>query len=327
MNENHKDSELEGLIDACLDGRLSEEEANRLSRWIEESGDARERYWELASVHGMIEQSMQNASLKAVTGEEFVTPMKPEGTPRWPRFSGLAAGMLIGVFSTTAVFGFMVPKGDEASPGPRQISVMRDAFEDPAQTFQRGIARYANGWFFHGSAEVVKTDNPAPVFGDHVLKLAANPERRKGQVHYLIDLSDYPEVRESDRRSIQVGSHFYTSGQGGGDYVIRIGAFAEPPEEVGVIWAKPAEIQERALQQVSRQSLKNEAQVGWQELTTDMSIPVGTRTVIVGISASHGRDQPNDRDRYLDAVSMQFVVDSPEAPAPGDVDRSGSLED
>ena len=73
MKEKDNNSELDALIDACLDGRLSEAEADRLSQWIEESSEARERYWELASVHGMIEQSMQSASLKAATGEEFVT--------------------------------------------------------------------------------------------------------------------------------------------------------------------------------------------------------------------------------------------------------------
>ncbi len=308
MKEKHNDSELDALIDACLEGRLSEEEADRLSQWIEDSSDARERYWEMASVHGMIEQSMQNVSLKAVTGEDVVTPMKPGGLSRWPRITAVAAGIVIGVLSTTAVFGFVAPRITEVRP--TLVSVMRDAFEDPSQTFQRGIARYANEWFYHGKVEVIKTNNPKPVSGDHVLKLAPSPERKKGQVHYLIDLNDYPEVMESENRSIQVGSHFYTSGEGGGDYVIRIGAFAEPPEEVGVIWTKPSDIQDRALQQISRQSLKNEEQVGWQELTTDMSIPEGTRTVIVGIMASRGRNESNDRDRYLDAVSMQFVVDS-----------------
>jgi hypothetical protein len=315
MKEDHNESELDALIDACLDGRLSNEEADRLSKWIEDSSDARQRYWELASVHGMIEQSMQNASLKAVTGEAAVTPMTPKRLSRWPRVSAVAAGMVIGILSTTAVFGIVVPRVTEVRP--TLISVMRDAFEDPGQTFQRGIARYANEWFYHGKVEVVRSDNPEPVSGEHVLKLSPNPERKKGQVHYLIDLHDYPEVMKSGDRSIQVGGFFYTSGEGGGEYVIRIGAFAEPPEQVGVIWAKPSEIQDRALQQISRQSLKNEEQVGWQELMTDMSLPEGTRTVIVGIMASHDHDDPNYRNRYLDAVSMQFVLDYPDATSMG----------
>lgn len=319
MRENHKDSELEAMIDACLEGRLSEEEAIRLSQRIEESSEARERYWEMASVHGMIEQSMQSVSLKAVTGERGVTPMNPQGLSRWPRITAVAAGITIGVLSTSAVFGFVSPKFSGARP--TLVSVMRDAFEDPAQTFQRGIARYANQWFHHGKVEVLETVNPAPISGDYVLRLAPSPERRKGQVHYLIDLNDYPEVMKADQRSIQVGSHFYMSGEGGGGYVIRIGAFAESPEEVGVIWTSPSEIQDRALQQVSRKSLKNEEQVGWYELTTDMNIPNGSRTVIVGIMASQGRNEPIDENRYIDGVALQFVIDPMN---PGSMSFNGS---
>ena len=76
MMKEKDNSELDALINACLDGRMSEAEADRLSQWIEESSQARQRYWELASVHGMIEQTMQGASLKAATGEEFVTRSK-----------------------------------------------------------------------------------------------------------------------------------------------------------------------------------------------------------------------------------------------------------
>ena len=54
-----RNDELDALIDACLDGHLSETEAESLSKRIEESSEARQRYWQVASVHGMIEQSMQ----------------------------------------------------------------------------------------------------------------------------------------------------------------------------------------------------------------------------------------------------------------------------
>ena len=66
MKDQDDNRELDALIQDCLDGQLSEAEAERLSHWIEESSEARQRYWQLASVHGMVEQSLQSASLKAV---------------------------------------------------------------------------------------------------------------------------------------------------------------------------------------------------------------------------------------------------------------------
>ena len=101
MKDKDNNRELDALIGACLDGRLSVVDADRLSQWIEESGEARQRYWELASVHGMIEQSMQSASLKAATGEALVTPVKMETLFRWSRIASVTAGIVIGIFSAS----------------------------------------------------------------------------------------------------------------------------------------------------------------------------------------------------------------------------------
>lgn len=301
-----KANELDAAIEACLDDWLSEAEAEQLSQLLEDSAEARERYWEMASIHGLLEQSLQSASLKAATREAPLTSVDPKRFLRWSPVAA-AVGMMVGVLSTAAVFGFLLPKDGVARPS--LVPVVEDAFEDPSQTFKRGMARHANEWFVHGQAEILKPDSLKPFSGEHVLKLAPNPERKRGQVHYLIDLRDYPEVLESEQRFIRVASQIQSSGVGRGGYAIRIGAFAELPEEVGAIWANPSEIEERALQQVSRRTPKNDNQTGWQELTTDMSIPEGTRTVIVGISASLGRNEFEDSERYLDAVTMNFFVE------------------
>ena len=60
--ENGKERELDDLLNRYLDGNLSEEDARALSTQIEESAEVRERYWELASIHGMVEQTMQSVS-------------------------------------------------------------------------------------------------------------------------------------------------------------------------------------------------------------------------------------------------------------------------
>ena len=127
---NEKDyNELDALIDACLDGRLSGAESDRLSQLIEESSKARQRYWELASVHGMIEQSMQSASLKAATGEEFVTPVKMEEERfRWSRISSTAAGILIGIFSASVVWAYAVPRVNQPHRESREI--VFESFEE-----------------------------------------------------------------------------------------------------------------------------------------------------------------------------------------------------
>ena len=69
MKDSNNNTELDALVDAYLDGRWSDQEADRLSALIEKSAEARDRYWELALVHGLLEQGLQTASVKAATGE------------------------------------------------------------------------------------------------------------------------------------------------------------------------------------------------------------------------------------------------------------------
>ncbi|MEO0445182.1 MAG: hypothetical protein AAF191_03800, partial [Verrucomicrobiota bacterium] len=60
--------ELDGLIHACLDDALTAEEAERLNQMLLESSEARAQYWELALIHGQLEQSLQQASVQVLTG-------------------------------------------------------------------------------------------------------------------------------------------------------------------------------------------------------------------------------------------------------------------
>ena len=106
MKANKNNSELDALLNAWLDGQLTEAEAKTLSEWIEESSEARERYWQLASVHGMIEQTMQRASLQAATGEQPVEPVRTRGLLGWSKLKAVAAGMVIGIFSASLAWAF-----------------------------------------------------------------------------------------------------------------------------------------------------------------------------------------------------------------------------
>ncbi|MBC8149293.1 MAG: hypothetical protein H8E96_06400, partial [Verrucomicrobiaceae bacterium] len=86
-----KANELDSLIDAYLESRLSDSEVEQLSVFIEESAEARERYWEMASIHGLLEQSLQNASLKAVPSDAPVSSLKSKRGFRWSPIASAAA--------------------------------------------------------------------------------------------------------------------------------------------------------------------------------------------------------------------------------------------
>ena len=60
--------EFDALVEDCLEERLTETNAARLSAILEKSPEARSLYWEAASVHGLLEHALQNTSAMVLSG-------------------------------------------------------------------------------------------------------------------------------------------------------------------------------------------------------------------------------------------------------------------
>ena len=303
MKEMNNNSELDALIDASLDGRLSEEEADRLSKRIEESSEARQRYWELASVHGMIEQSMQSASLKVVTGEALVAPMKPIGLTRWPRITAVAAGMVIGLFSASVVWAYIIPHANRTSK-----EIVSENFEDPEMKLSGRFPFRANQWF--GRVVSVSQEDEMPaVQGTRVGKLDLAPGTRFGYARYVVDLSDYPELADGHARTIEVKASF-SAAVSDQSPVFRVGlaAFSQSPEAVQPVWNDRENFNDKVLQEVGRNYIPEPGeQARWHEVSATIEIPPGSRSVVVSLGAGNVKPDKAMSDYYLDAIQVQLV--------------------
>ncbi|MAE40153.1 MAG: hypothetical protein CML07_04410 [Psychrobacter sp.] len=304
--EDKSNSELDALINACLDDCLSEAEAERLSRWIEESNEARERYWQLASVHGMVEQSMQSASLKAATGEEFVTPVQAEGLSLRPRFSGIAAGIVIGIFSASLVWAYGIPLVTQ--PQRESKEIVNESFEDPEMELLRRFPTNANQWF--GRVSSVPGDDGMPaVSGTRVGQFNTWPKTKLTYAWYLIDLDEHPQPGEEHVRTVEVEASFFTSNPAESSvFQIRLGAFSQEPVAIRPIWNDHETLFDTVLQHVGRNHItKPGDQTGWHKLRATIEIPRGTRSVVVSLGA--GNDDPDavTSEHYVDAVQVHLV--------------------
>ena len=306
MTDKFNNSELDDLIDACLDGRLSDAEAERLSQWIEESSEARERYWELASVHGMIEQSMQSASLKAATGEEVAWPLQAKGPLRRLRINAVAAGMVIGVLSASLAWAYAVPL---TNPPPRESrEIVFESFEDPEMASPRRFPTSANRWF-GGMRNVPGKDRMPAVEGTRVGKFANIPEHRFSDARYVVDLAEYGEPSDKHTRSIEVsGSFFSPDLDHTSVFRIDVAAFSEAPEAVQPVWIDREHFDDVVLQRVGRNYRPEPGdQPAWHEVKVSMEIPRGTRSLVVSLSAGKRAPGGAGSDRYLDAVRVHLV--------------------
>ncbi len=305
MNMNDH-GEIDTLISACLDGCLSDADADRLSRWIEESSEVRQRYWELASVHAMIEQSMQSTSMKAITGQVVVPAPKSGSYFRWSRITSVAAGILIGIFSASMVWAYAVPLASQTQRVSKEI--VFESFEDPQMKSPGRFPTNANRWF-GGMLSVPGKGGMPAVEGTRLGKFENVSKYRFTYARYVVDLDEYAEPSDEHTRSIEVsGSFFSPDLDPTSVFRIDVAAFGETPEAVQPVWIDREHFDDVVLQQVGRNhSPELSDQPIWHEVKVMMEIPSGARSVVVSLGSGKRAPGGAGSDRYLDAVRVKLV--------------------
>ena len=305
MNMNDH-SEIDTLISACLDGCLSDADADRLSRWIEESSEVRQRYWELASVHAMIEQSMQSTSMKAITGQVVVPAPKSGSHFRWSRITSVAAGILIGIFSASMVWAYAIPRVSKTSSENREI--VFESFEDPQMKSLGRFPTNANQWFGK-MLSVPGTGGMPAVEGTRLGKFENVPKHRFTYARYVVDLDEYAEPSDKHTRSIEVSGSFFTPDLDPTSvFRIDVAAFGEAPEAVHPVWIDREHFHDVVLQQVGRNYTPELSDPPtWHEVKVTMELPTGARSVVVSLGSGKRAPGGAGSDRYLDAVRVHLV--------------------
>ena len=305
MNMNDH-GEIDTLISACLDGCLSDADADRLSRWIEESSEVRQRYWELASVHAMIEQSMQSTSMKAITGQVVVPAPKSGSHFRWSRITSVAAGILIGIFSASMVWAYAVPLASQTQRVSKEI--VFESFEDPQMKSSGRFPTNANQWF-GGMFSVPGTGGMPVVEGTRVGQFANMPQHRFTYARYVVDLDEYAEPSDKHTRSIEVSGSFFTPDLDPTSvFRIDVAAFGEAPEAVHPVWIDREHFHDVVLQQVGRNYTPELSDPStWHEVKVTMELPTGARSVVVSLGSGKRAPGGAGSDRYLDAVRVHLV--------------------
>ena len=311
MKMEKKERELDDLLNKYLDGNLSEVDARALSTQIEESAEVREHYWELASIHGMVEQTMQSASLQAATGRESAEP------DRRPRTSGLSriktgiAGLAIGVFSASVVWAFKLPQDNQ--PQPKIQEIVSESFENPEQNFKRRFPFEAGKWF--GDISSISVGQKiSSASGVRVAQFLDNPKAKFAYARYLIDLDEYAKPGQNHSRSVRVEASFFASNPNDSSvFQIRLAAFSQEPQDIAPIWNDSEVLFDQVLQHVGRNHITKPGQDSeWHKLGASIEIPSGTRSVVISLGAGMVDSSDDKSNHYLDDVRVS-LVDSPRA--------------
>ncbi|BCX49238.1 hypothetical protein HAHE_31460 [Haloferula helveola] len=306
MREGNRNAELDALVDAYFEGQLSEEEASRLNVLIEASEQARRRYWELALVHGLLEQGLQTASVKAAAGEKpAAASVKRSIFPKWPGLTAAAAGVVVGIFSASMVWAY---RGFQSSTEVKE-EILFESFEgDESATLSPLFPDRAGRWFGDLTVAVPTKDGLDPERGESVARFVPASNRKYSYARYIIDAEDLQLTELGAVPQLEVKASFASNQRSlPARYQIRLAAFAQPPEEVRAIWRHESLLFDTVLQHTARNYMASPDQEGWKKLASRIDIPPGTRSLVISLGVAEQEGSAPSGAHYLDAVRVRLI--------------------
>lgn len=297
-----KPTERDQLIDALIEGDITEADFLRLEAEMSIDPAARKAYFDRVAL-------TQALATEAMTVAASVAAPKHQALRLWLSWRPLtaaAAGIIFGMFCTSVVFAYAMP---QMLPGRQRIvSTFQDGFEEVKASFGRGFPRDAGKWSGDRLAVVAAGQGKNPKEGMHMVRLTPVQERKFCAATRIVDLAELPPGGDAETISVEVTASFHGMNLEWQDRnQIRLAAFADAPEKVRDIWNTDGRL-ERALLHVARTVETKPGEQGWQTLHASMDIPAGTRSVVIYLGASIADDSAPKSPHFLDDVKVRIIA-------------------
>ena len=304
MNDPH----WEHLIHGHLDDSLTESEHAEFETLMLESAAARQRFWELAEVHGLSREAARVAF-----GEDEdqlpanVIPMKRTARVwlQWRPLTAMAAGLLIGLFSASVVFGFVVQRGVEKRT---PLAVFEPGFENAQMPLANGFPTGTGRWS-GDAAHVVAAENGVQVKeGKFMLRLEP---MSKGvpRIYQVLDLQSLPSGAGGESREIEVSASFAAADANASvRYVIRAFGVTEAPENLD---AALFDRREEAIASVTRGMDVMPGTKGWQTFSVKIQVPRAARSLVLFFGVRTPDKAARTSPHYLDDVRVSLITPPP----------------
>lgn len=290
------------LIEDYLNGTISPENLEALNELLENNEAARERYLALATM----DEVMQDLGAAPSFGTDRTVDSK-HSIISHPWISA-AAGLLIGIFCTSAVWA--------ATETGRQkiLTIFRDSFESGPVPQSVGGPVDPGAW---GGDYVEITENATvePFDGKRVLRFLRadyagkeKPVGYVGDIYRVIDLRGNTSLLANGDAVATVQAVFASASIGdSGRYIgnISLNAMEEVPvnaEEWRTLIGTPRRMEEAALASARRREVLSPVE-NWQQIDIDMRIPGKTRFLLIGL---HVADQHAARNHGIAPPAVNF---------------------
>ena len=298
------------LFNAALNGTLSDAERPQLAALLKSSPEARQ-LWFLYHDNECGLSELKIAT--AVTATRHVLPSPGDvSAPRktspwlqWRAVTAAAAGLAIGLFGASVVYGIAAHRGAEKRT---PLPVFAPGFEDVQMPLDAGFPAGTGRWSGDAAQVVAAEHGVQAKQGRFMLRMepvAKSPSR----IFQVLDLRTLPPNAGGESREIEISAAFATGvAESSVRYMIRAFAVTEAPEDLDAAWF---DRRDESIASAAKGLDAPPGATGWQTLGVSILVPRAARSIVIffGVRTPDraGRTVPH----FLDDVRVSLVTAGP----------------
>ena len=298
----------EPLIAAYLDGVLTDTERVKLNTWLKADAANLRRFTEAV----MFEQQIRTAAHAtaeqhaAADFDPAIVHLKPRSRwLQWRPLMAAAAGLVIGLFSASMVFGFVVQRGVEKRT---PLAVFAPSFENAQMPLANGFPGGPGQWSGDAARVVAAENGVSPKEGKFMLRMEP---MSKGvpRIYQVLDLQSLPPGAGGESREIEISASFATAGaEAPVRYVIRAFATTEAPENLDAAWF---DRRDEAIALAARGLDIMPGTRTWQTFNVKIQVPRAARSLVVFLAVRTPDKAARNSPHYLDDVRVSLLTPPP----------------
>ncbi len=259
-------------------------------------------------VHQDIELGLRAERAGATAVPDAAVPATPprRGWRQWRPLTAAAAGVALGIFGASAVFGWGAPRGGEKRT---PVAVFAPGFEAAGLALAHGFPAGAGHWGGDPAQVVGGERGVAPREGRFMLRLEP-AARGAPRVFQVLDPAAWPTGAAGESWEVEITAAFASAdSEAALRYMIRAFAVTEAPENLTAAWF---ERRDEAIASAARGLDVAPGTQGWRTLSVSLQVPRTARSLVLFLGVRTPEKSARTAPHYLDDVRVSLVT--PAAP-------------
>ena len=318
MKNDHP--ELSDLIQACLDGRATDEQITRLNAQLRSDAAVRDLYLQLADTHSCLAVDESLWMDDIADGRAFEAPIRQSSSFNWLNWrpiAAAAAGLALGMFRTSVVFAYTQPKAPVVVT--KGLPLADSDFESASQVPAQGIPSRAGAWSGDFSRVVMAENGITPKHGQQMLRIlradhelsSKNTLSYVGSVAQVIDLRPLRAGLSGGEPLVEVSAQFNAipmSQRESFEFNVKAAAFRGDIADAPRLW----EDHESSVSRSARTVAADSDAATWQRVSMPLVVPMDADFLVIEAAVVSKTPQSEQTvaefpGHYVDQVDVRLT--------------------